>query len=620
MSYDDTRKSFNDRNHNTKDDTKQPFDDTQKSFSDSKRDIDDSKRSITDPERSYSAPQRSYNDNPRRHNDNPRRHDDSQRPYNDSPRPFNDAPRAFKKMSKEDLLEDLLDLDQHLMKLLSRRTTKIAKLAGKNKPLDAALEKNIWKNFEEAGQNNRISPIFLRTFFAQLASLPEHTVEKRSQQNYQLVSKREPLQLKYQAPPDSDIIRMYLILSAMTKSSVAIAPYILCDAVAELIKSLNHIGSAFFWQDTLIEQDAEKIVDFSFEEKVIYVGDDPFNLYLLLAFALYDGGNCRFTGGGTLKDLNLRPLNKILPQFGARIATMNPRTTGLPIRLEASGMFEKEITIDENCPPQFVAALILTSSHYNKEASFILPENANYIRKIEKALMVLKACGVPVQINENILTFSQEELVVPEKAEVPLDAILSAYLLVMPLFSDGFVQLEGVFPKELSLAENIFDHIQELGVVLERTETTITARKGQFTANSLDWTKCPALFPLALAASFAYKRTCSLTLPDNEQYVTDIESLLENLHVPFQIENDQLLVHDFTTKWEGAFSSPSTFITLGVALISMTGVYMSIANPGVILSMWPQYWNIYNSLPYAPKKHEKEVVEHVTKRRIIVGS
>ena len=69
-------------------------------------------------------------------------------------------------------------------------------------------------------------------------------------------------------------------------------------------------------------------------DRVVHVGDDAFNLWLVIAFCLGMPSRLKITGGEALRFIDLSGLRRFLPSLGARMTNVIPAQDGLPIRLE----------------------------------------------------------------------------------------------------------------------------------------------------------------------------------------------------------------------------------------------------------------------------------------------
>jgi 5-enolpyruvylshikimate-3-phosphate synthase len=69
--------------------------------------------------------------------------------------------------------------------------------------------------------------------------------------------------------------------------------------------------------------------------------------------------------------------------------------------------------------------------------------------------------------------------------------------------------------------------------------------------------------------------------------------------------------------WEGVWTAPDAWTTMGLALVSFIRPGIALDNPGGLAALWPRFWALFNSLPIArdlapaPKEPEK----HDTKPR-----
>ena len=107
-------------------------------------------------------------------------------------------------------------------------------------------------------------------------------------------------------------------------------------------------------------------------DKVLHVGDDALNLWLVVAFSLNMPSRLKITGGSSLRFLDLAPLRHFLPELSARLTNVVPGQNGLPIRLECAGILPDSVTLPADLPPDFLSALLLAAPFRERPGRFVL--------------------------------------------------------------------------------------------------------------------------------------------------------------------------------------------------------------------------------------------------------
>ena len=188
---------------------------------------------------------------------------------------------------------------------------------------------------------------------------------------------------------------------------------------------------------------------------MVHIGDDAFNLWLVVALCLGMPARLKLTGDSSLRFLDLAPLRHFLPQLGVRLTNVIPSQDGLPVRMECSGLIPRQIRLADDLPEDFVAALVLASAFWDTSCRLTLPEHEP--RLLPLVLDVLSGCGMKVEKNGRDILVERGDLSVPAEPVVPMDASVASVVLMFPGFNGGRAVLEGVWGKSeaASLVEKI---------------------------------------------------------------------------------------------------------------------------------------------------------------------
>lgn len=544
----------------------------------------------------------------------------------DSPITFDKGPRP-----RTSILEDLLDIDARLLAQVARRIRLLQRAAKGRQVLDRELEKQLWSAFDQMGRQQNLDPRLARQLFALLGSfgLEAQPQRRAADKPFTLIPRSEAADVDITGPRSRAHTRLLAVLAAATGQPVRLTGVVLSDPLIELVKALNQCGAHLAWADDgLTGSPLEKSSDefpLMFEDVLVFAGEEPFTLYVLLAMALRDAGRSKFAGGAGLKSLDLRPLDVLLPQLGARLAPMNPRTRGLPARLESGGRMASRIELAPETPPLFAQAVAISAWSYPDGLRLALSSEphaaAAQAAALDDAVAVLNLCQVKAQRKGDEYVIPAGKPKLPKAPDLPLDPALSAYVLAIPALAGGFARIAG----QLVLPAQVLADFKTLGLAPAFEGGAAVCRNAALSPNqSLGMGRDPKYLPLALALALKAGGAV-LALPSGpagtvaRAWVLD---LLDRLGVRFEMSDepgdDKITVTSGPQlPWEGVWTAPDAWTTMGLALVSFIRPGIALDNPGGLAALWPRFWALFNSLPIArdlapaPKEPEK----HDTKPR-----
>lgn len=548
----------------------------------------------------------------------------------DRPIIFDKGPRP-----RTTILEDLLDIDARLLAQVARRIKLVQRAAKGRQVLDRELEKQLWSAFDQMSRQQNLDPRMTRQMFALLGSfgLEAQPQRRAADKPFTLIPRSEAADLDITGPRSRAHTRLLAVLAAATGQSVRLSGVVLSDPLIELVKALNQAGAHLSWsEDGLDGSPLEKPSDefpLVFEDILIFAGEEPFTLYVLLAMALRDAGRSKFAGGAGLKSLDLRPLDLLLPQLGARLAPMNPRTRGLPARLESGGRMASRIELTPDSPPLFAQAVAISAWTYPEGLRLALSADpraaAAQAAALDDAVSVLNLCEIKAKRkgNEYIIPAGKPKL--PKVPALPLDPALSAYVLALPAMAGGFARLSG----ELTLPAQVLADFKALGLAPAFDGGAAICRHAPLNAGqTLGMSRDAKYLPLALALALR-AGGATVALPGDPASRVWSMDILDRLGASFDSSDepgdDTLVVTSGPQMaWEGVWTSPDAWATMGLALISFIRPGIALDNPGGLAALWPRFWALFNSLPIArdPAPAPKEPEKHDTKpknRRVRVS-
>ncbi len=572
--------------------------------------------------------------------------DQGRRSFDRAPR-RDDAPRPFRKESsgpRNRDLEAIMELDEELLRMVMRRARMVAKqrTAGR---LDPAVEKALRTSWEEKaariGRDSRLA----RDLFQLVQAVEPLSRAEEEQGYFNLAPQLKPVEINLSAPTDSMTARMVLALATASGKTTAVRGLALSDGLIDGVKALNQLGGQLWWEEdgSVLSRGGKGLIRNL--DKIIHVGDDAFNLWLVIAFCLGMPARLKITGGETLRFIDLSGLRRFLPSLGARLTNVIPAQDGLPIRLECSGILPSEITLPSGLSPRFAAALTLALPFWESRARLILPVTAEQHAPaaVEQAIALLESCGdlVRVERKPGAVVISPAEGAqtrLPEEYSLPVDALVAAHILAFPAFAGGEARLAGRWPSS-PFADQALNLLKECGLSLQcEADTLHSTREGAMTAPSpamllATAKRFPDLLPLSVALSALAARggkEALLPLAELETLSPNAESLcsgfLARLGFTTSNENGETRVLPLPDNGEAdtpnaSWISPSAPWAMALSLAAYLKPHIHLANPGVLTDLLPTFWNFYNSLPTPDfkRKAAPEIIDAKPARRRIIA-
>ncbi|MCH5276715.1 MAG: 3-phosphoshikimate 1-carboxyvinyltransferase [Desulfovibrionaceae bacterium] len=525
------------------------------------------------------------------------------------------------------------DLDEELLRLVMRRARLLDRLRVGDR-LDPDVEKTLRVSWEEKAARLTRDARLARELFRLLQAVEPLSHAEEEQLFYNLAPALKPVDIRLPAPADTDAARCWMALAASAGHGLSLARVPLTDAVVDAVKVLNQMGGQLWWEEdgTILSRGGSGLTRGM--DKVLHVGDDAFNLWLVIALSLNIPSRFKITGASSLRFLDLAPLSHFLPELSARLTTVVPGQHGLPIRLECAGMVPDTVSLPAGLPPDFVAALVLAAPFRERPARFILPESGPAARPplLDTVLTVLAEAGVTVEWNERSLTVLPGLPGLPEKPELPMHILLATTLLALPALSGGRTRLEGPWAstRAAALARRLLEcaglelHADRTGIL-----STRSTRQGQPAPPDAEIMRglaaeAPALLPLAVlltALAARSGRPAALTAVPTEE-IENCEAFLARLGLLMDERGELKAREERDEAPDSAWLAPSASWAVALALGAFLRPNLRLANPGVLTGLFPGFWALYNTLPspeFAHKKAEPPDVKPARRRIIAQG-
>ncbi|WP_432738396.1 chorismate mutase [Maridesulfovibrio sp. FT414] len=532
-----------------------------------------------------------------------------------------DAPR------RTSLLDEIKELDARLLSIVSRRNYLMGKAASKRRqkglPLgDPDMERRIFETWSAEAKSKNFDLKTARRVFEQLNNLAYAAVakpENRKLSTYILSPPQRPVSVTFDGPCSLFQSKLWIAMAAASGADATLAPLCVNDQITELVKAFNQAGAHLAWEGEAVESRQGEGIEF--EDKLIFAGDDPMTMFLILAFGLKTTGKFKVAGGPVLKQYDTRPLTGLLSALGARLNTLDLQSHGLPARLECGGRMASSIELTEETPAEFAAALALAGWTYQQGITLSFDAEWSGKSLLREVTSVLKSCGIKAKLSDTEFSVKPAAAAdFPKQPEISLEPALCAAILSIPAFAGGEVTINGSWPAGSPIADDAVRTLASGGIKLDIAKSSITASKGEAAADTtFNFGQAEELFPVGLALAVNSRSECRISnIADQVMFEQGIE-LLERIGIRYERGDDELTVIPGRLKWDEAWYAPTPFFGIALGLLAWMRPGISIENPGDMNDLWPRYWTLYNSLPEINGLKDPEVKkenESKTRRRI----
>jgi len=491
---------------------------------------------------------------------------------------------------------DISTIDDQILHLLEKRAFLIRKEGAWRKSrqkslVDPKLEKLLRGSFDRKAGELSLDAKLAKQLFTLLNQFSLADVRKKFEgEGYKLAPRVDRIKAGIAGPRSFRYTRMMLAMAASSGAKTSLSPVTMNAQNKDLAKALKQVGAPIFWDDDWIKNDGGKTLEF--EGNMAFVGEDPFNFYMLLCLALGHAGRCKFTGKPALQLLDVASLNKILPSLGARLVPMNPNNPGLPVRLECGGFMDEAITLPGNVDPEFAAALTLAAWSFSGGLT-INGLNKESRDRVAEAVEVLTACGIKAELKKDSVTVSDGVPTIDETPLLPLSVKLNSMLLALPILSGGSINIEGTWPKN-DHADKVLKQLGNLGLTINvATENVVAVMEGTLPETAeITLGEDAELMPLALALAL---KVGNATLIGAEN--PTVLELLDRMGASYEVTENGVELKAGKRHWDDTWFSPDPTWSMGCALAAYAVPGIVLENHGEVTSTWPEFWNFYNSLP-----------------------
>lgn len=506
------------------------------------------------------------------------------------------------------LSQEIELLDEKIAALVGERTQLLAKAAGSRKRkrvsiIDAGQEKRLWSIWSKAFEKHDLDKANLRKLFLIINSLAYAQAEQKSGKArgaFCMYPRKQPLQIDIQGPRDTLQTRVAITLATHCSTPFILNHFQCSDVNIELIKGLNQAGASLSWDRSSFKSQPGK--EFSMDGKVIFCGSCTFNFYLLLCLGLVKPGQIKFTGNSSTKLFDLRPIQKFLPQLGARMTIIDPHANGLPVRLETAGHLPERVEIPWDIETSFILALAVTAPLFPKGLTLTLKNEAFAKSVVDPIKQILDQFNISIRQEGNCIAIPPRR---PEcrkgQVAIPIDRSLGSYLLALPFFREGKAHLSGQWVEGDDPALSIASLFTEFGISLNMTDKGIESScEGRPDGVYVDISEREMFFPLVTAMCLGVTKNATITCGSLTNQLAHAEDFLNFLGVDHTIKKDRIDIRPTgsrSTPPADAWESPSPLWTVAYVMASFVIPGICLANPGELTALWPDFWTTFNNLP-----------------------
>lgn len=519
---------------------------------------------------------------------------------------------------RKSLRESVCEIDRDILRLLLRRHNLLRRMHTAKGHLDPAEEKFLREAWEAAASRVSRDPRLSSRLFSlmqEVEFLPrpeDEPADKRPAFNLAPVA--APVKLDMRAPLACREARAWLYLAAASGKALRLEPCLMNDPLVDCVKMLNQLGASLTRENDGVS--ALPAAPLAAPDKVVHVGGSAWNFYLALGHYLGRPSRAKFVGDADLRLADFSVARHFVGQMGARLVQAVPKSDGLPVRLECSGVLPDSIRLPADAPVELAEGILLAAPFYSTPLRLNLADMPERETVYARSLALLEQAGARVRREDDVICVTPGLAALPERPRLPQEAELSLPLLGLALSLGGQVRLRGLWP-ETPAARAGWECLRRLGGDVRRNDGEACvdlemaaplaalpedfALPGQFPA---DWLP----LPLALLAQVAL-RSGSVSLPSSLLAVADgawradCESFCAALHLRLEDGALRRLSEEEDSAPQGrGWNAPTPVWALALALAACARGkrQVRLGNPGIITALYPAFWALYNALP-APK-------------------
>ena len=527
---------------------------------------------------------------------------------------------ATENRPRKSLRESVCEIDRDILRLLMRRHNLLRRMHTAKGHLDPAEEKFLREAWEAAASRVSRDPRLssrLFTLMQEVEFLPrpeDEPADKRPAFN--LAPATAPVNLVMRAPLACRETRAWLYLAAAAGRPLRLEPCLMNDPIVDCVKMLNQLGAALTRENDGVS--VMTAAPLAAPDKVVHVGCSAWNFYLALGHYLGRPSRAKFVGDADLRLADFSVARRFAGQMGARLIQAVPKSDGLPVRLECSGVLPDVVRLPADAPVELAEGILLAAPFYAQPLRLNLADMTARAVVFARTLPILEQAGADVLREGDSIRVTPGLTALPERPRLPVEAELALLLLALAPSLGGTVRLEGVWPQTPAALAG-WELLRRAGCA-PRAETGEKPAIELTLSSPLDMPAggitlpddFPAEWlplPLALLAQTALRHGSAPLPPEwfaraGEEFRTDMASFCTALHLcvedgVLRPQNDEESAQAVTGRGWNA-PTPVWALALALAACARDKRQVRLGNPGVITTLYPAFWTLYNGLP-APK-------------------
>jgi 5-enolpyruvylshikimate-3-phosphate synthase len=499
-------------------------------------------------------------------------------------------------------------LEEDLVRILGVRVQGMANAAARRKDrgkpaVDPAMEKRLWRAWENLAIEHGLDAGALRRLFAMLNDLAYAKAQggatwRSSALN--LTPERIPEFIDLTGPGDTRLSRLLTAAAAASGGSATISPVIMNDPLYELVQALAQAGAALERREDAVTAMSGKL---AFGERTVFSGADELNLYIMMALAAPHSGRYTISGTGAAKAVDLSPVAAGFARLGVRVTSVEPKSKGLPVRIETPGIERAELRLPENFPPDAALALAVAGPSFPEGMSLVWEPDWSGRRFLDEARALFRMLGVPAEEGEHSLNIPQGYRVSGVYVPPP-DPVLSAYVLGLARSTGRRVRLTGRWPESPGAAAAAA-LLESAGLSLNVAREAVTAEPSSEGAGPIDAERLGDCLPLALALATGMAEGTVIKAPEGHDEPA-AEAFVNAFGAELRSEGGALKVGGGHRPDKDTYLAPSPYYALAALVACPARPGVRLVNPGILSEIWPGAVKLYKTLFRATSADRKE--------------
>lgn len=519
------------------------------------------------------------------------------------------------------------EVDQEILRLLTKRYNLLGKMR-KNGRLNVPDEKFLRESWQNDVARVSRDPELSGRFFAlmnQVSFLPrpqgagaDGDGGTRPRTAFNLAPPQLPVHMDLTVPLDAFYTRAWLYLACHSGQVLRLSPCLQNDSMVDFIQGLTQLGGG-------VTRDGDAVFtrpghSLGAPDKVIFTGHSRSNFYFFVAHYLGRHGRVRFNGSKEMELEDFSTIDGAISSLGGRMVHIVPHSSGLPARLETSGLLPPGFTPSPRLPAEFLEALLLCAPFYERPFALDLANHGQRGDIMARVLPVLEAAGATFAVDGAVVSTSPSPIAIPHRMDAPMCAELALFIAALVSVLGGEGILHGIWPPCLE-AGQIQEACAMAGWRWEKDRLFASCEKplAEFAPAVVPATPAPwhSALIACLAASVCLRGGSGKVWPfmaedaDTQDFLRVVGCMVDAEGNLSPCERSAGLA------WNAP--SPAWALALAVAACAREGkAGWPLGNPGIVTALWPQFWSFYNKLPRPELKKSEEKTAPVKPRRRIL--